>query len=144
MSRSRTVALVVGVFAVRLAAQTPTTPPSNPPAPVSAPAPVNAPPQVTAPAQVAAPTTIVLDSFDSVSQWTATPAEGVELTVHSDSTGAHGRSMRLDFDFHGHGGYAVVHRAFNLALPANYEFTFAIRGEGVAPDGSRTEAPKNT
>jgi hypothetical protein len=72
------------------------------------------------------------------------PAEGVELSVHPDSSGAHGRSMRLDFDFHGHGGYAVVHRAFNLALPSNYEFTLAIRGEGVAPDGSRTDAPKNT
>ncbi|MEO8909766.1 MAG: discoidin domain-containing protein [Gemmatimonadaceae bacterium] len=88
--------------------------------------------------------TIVLDSFDSVSQWTATPADGVELTIHPDSSGLHGRSMRLDFDFHGHGGYAVVHRAFNLVLPQNYEFTFAIRGEGVTPDGSRTVAPKNT
>jgi hypothetical protein len=36
--------------------------------------------------------------------------------------------MRLDFDFHGHGGYAVVHRAFNFALPPNYEFSFAIKG----------------
>jgi F5/8 type C domain len=37
--------------------------------------------------------------------------------------------MRLDFDFHGHGGYAVVHRAFNFALPSNYEFSFAIKGD---------------
>ncbi|CAN5692639.1 discoidin domain-containing protein [soil metagenome] len=71
---------------------------------------------------------VVIDTFDSVSQWTAIPADGVEITVHSDS-GARGRAMRLDFDFHGHGGYAVVRRAVNLALPANYEFSFAIRGD---------------
>jgi hypothetical protein len=85
-----------------------------------------------------------LDSFDSVSQWTATPADGVEITIHPDTSGQHGRSMRVDFDFHGHGGYAVIHRPFNLTLPPNYEFSFAIRGESVAPDGSRTEAPRNT
>ncbi|HEX2693757.1 MAG TPA: discoidin domain-containing protein, partial [Gemmatimonadaceae bacterium] len=79
--------------------------------------------------QIAAPT-IVLDSFDSVTQWTATPADGVELSIHADSSGLHGSSMRLDFDFHGHGGYAVAHRALTFAVPANYEFSFAIRGDG--------------
>jgi hypothetical protein len=96
--------------------------------------PVPAPPVVPTPAtstvvQVpATPSTIVLDSFDSVSQWTPAPADGVELSIHADSSGLHGSSMRLDFDFHGHGGYAVAHRALTLALPANYEFSFAIRG----------------
>ncbi|MFN2637891.1 MAG: discoidin domain-containing protein [Gemmatimonadaceae bacterium] len=70
-----------------------------------------------------------MDPFDSVSQWKAMPAEGVEISIHSDSSGVHGRAMRLDFDFHGHGGYAVVHRALNLILPANFEFSFAIRGD---------------
>lgn len=73
--------------------------------------------------------TMVLDSFDSVSQWTTTPAEGVEITVHPDSNGGHGRAMRLDFDFHGHGGYGVVHRALKLTLPPKYEFSFAIKGD---------------
>lgn len=72
--------------------------------------------------------TMVLDSFDSVSQWTMYPAAGVEITVHPDPNGAHGRAMRLDFDFHGHGGYAVVHRALKMTLPPKYEFSFAIRG----------------
>jgi hypothetical protein len=75
------------------------------------------------------PTTIVLDSFDSVSQWTATPADGVEISVHPDSNGMHGRAMRVDFDFHGHGGYAVIHRPLPLTLPPNYEFSFAIKGD---------------
>ena len=84
----------------------------------------------TTPAAAApAPTTIVLDSFDSVSQWTATPADGVEISVHPDSNGVHGRAMRVDFDFHGHGGYAVIHRPLALTLPPNYEFSFAIKGD---------------
>ncbi len=74
------------------------------------------------------PAPVVIDSFDSVSLWTAIPADGVEITIHPDS-GARGRSMRLDFDFHGHGGYAVVRRAVNLTVPENYEFSFSIRGE---------------
>jgi hypothetical protein len=80
-------------------------------------------------AQSPAATTIVLDSFDSVSQWTATPADGVEISVHPDSNGVHGRAMRVDFDFHGHGGYAVIHRPLALTVPPNYEISFAIKGD---------------
>ena len=76
-----------------------------------------------------APTTIVLDNFDSVTQWTTTPAEGVEISVHPDPNGLHGGAMRVDFDFHGHGGYAVIHRPLTLTLPPNYEFSFAIKGD---------------
>jgi len=75
------------------------------------------------------PSTIVLDNFDSVSQWTTTPAEGVEISVHQDPSGLHGSAMRIDFDFHGHGGYGVIHRPLNLTLPPNYEFSFAIKGD---------------
>ena len=85
-------------------------------------------PLASAPA-TSSPTTIVLDSFDSVSQWKATPADGVEISVHPDSNGVHGRAMRVDFDFHGHGGYAVIHRPLSLTLPPNYEFSFAIKGD---------------
>lgn len=70
-----------------------------------------------------------LDSFDSVTQWTTSPAAGVEITIHPDSDGIHGRTMRLDFDFHGNSGYAIVHRSLNLPLPPNYQFSFAIKGE---------------
>jgi hypothetical protein len=70
----------------------------------------------------------VVDSFDSVSQWSANGAKGVEIALHSDS-GRHGSGLRLDFDFHGGEGYAIVRRNVNLELPANYEFTFAVRGD---------------
>ena len=72
--------------------------------------------------------TIVVDSFDSVSHWSSAFADGIDVSVHPDS-GLHGRGMRIDFDFHGRGGYAVVRRTVNLTMPPNYEFSFAIRGE---------------
>ena len=38
-------------------------------------------------------------------------------------------ALRLDFDFHGHGGYADRAQGVRLALPANYAFSFRIRGD---------------
>src|SRR5450759_1149198 len=130
MIRGLTMLLLSGIFTLQAQAQTPatTTPPSNPPKPTPVPAIMPAVPVAPA-AQTNVSTTIVLDSFDSVTQWTATPADGVEISVHSEANGAHGKAMRVDFDFHGHGGYGVIHRAFNLALPPNYEFSFAIKGD---------------
>jgi hypothetical protein len=73
-------------------------------------------------------TPALIDNFENVSGWKAVPSDGVSLSISQD-VGAHGKSMRLDFDFHGHGGYAVVHKDLGVDLPANYEFTFAVRGE---------------
>ena len=122
MIRSSTVILITSIFALEAHAQIPVTTP--PPTPTPIPSIVPA-----VPVQAATPTTIVLDSFDSVSQWTTAPADGVEISVHPDSSGPRGRSMRVDFDFHGHGGYAVIRRPLRLILPQNYEISFAIRGD---------------
>ena len=70
----------------------------------------------------------VLDDFETVAGWTAAPADGVLLRIGSD-TGHAGRAMRLDFDFQGHGGYAVVRKRFAIDLPDNYAFTFWIRAD---------------
>ena len=78
------------------------------------------------PARTQAPA--LLDGFESIDGWKATPSDGVTLNIGQD-TGLHGKAMRLDFDFHGHGGYAVVHKDFELPLPANYEFSFALRAD---------------
>lgn len=75
----------------------------------------------------------VLDSFSDVTMWHATPADGVSLAIARD-TGVHGTAMRLDFDFHGRGGYAVAHRALAADLPDNYEISFWIRG--MAPSNN--------
>jgi hypothetical protein len=73
------------------------------------------------------PVSRVIDDFESTSGWKTTPSDGVSLEIHEDQ-GINGKSMRLDFDFHGHGGYAVIHKDFRFRVPANYEFTFSIRG----------------
>jgi len=56
--------------------------------------------------------------------WTAHPADGVEMHLSRE-----GEVNRLDFDFHGHGGYAIARREVELELPANYQFTFRMRGD---------------
>ena len=70
---------------------------------------------------------VVLDDFESTAGWKATPSDGVSLELHEDQ-GVTGKSMRLDFDFHGHGGYAVIHKDIKVSVPGNYEFSFSIRG----------------
>jgi hypothetical protein len=76
----------------------------------------------------AAPQATVVDDFEDVSAWSAHPADGVALAVRAGA-GARGGALRLDFDFHGGGGYAVVRRAVALDLAENYAFSFRIRGE---------------
>ncbi len=70
----------------------------------------------------------VLDDFETVTQWAAQPSDGVSLRIARDS-GRTGSAMRLDFDFHGRGGYAIARRVIPLNLPDNYELAFWVRGE---------------
>ena len=75
----------------------------------------------------------VIDSFDDPALWTPAPGEGVSIAAVA-APGRSGGALRLDFDFHGRGGYAVVRRTLDLPLPENYEISFWVRGE----------APSNT
>ncbi len=75
----------------------------------------------------------VLDTFDTVSGWSAHPSEGVQLRISRDS-GYAGTAMRLDYDFRGGGGYAIARKAVALDLPANYEFSFRLRGNASLND----------
>jgi hypothetical protein len=56
--------------------------------------------------------------------WTAHPADGVEMRLTRE-----GDVNRLDFDFQGHGGYAIARSSVNLDLPPNYQFTFRLHGD---------------
>lgn len=78
-------------------------------------------------AQASADGKRLLDGFETTAGWKALPSDGVSLVIGSDS-GTHGRAMRLDFDFHGHAGYAIVRKVFSIALPDNYAFSFHVRG----------------
>ncbi|HVN75527.1 MAG TPA: dienelactone hydrolase family protein [Thermoanaerobaculaceae bacterium] len=72
--------------------------------------------------------TRVIDDFASVPTWKAAPSDGVSLAVAAD-TGESGGAMRLDFDFHGHGGWAAVRRPVDFELPENYELTFRMKAD---------------
>ena len=69
---------------------------------------------------------ITIDGFGDLSHWTSVPSDGVSLAIASDSSDR-GRSMRLDFDFNGSGGYAVAHRKVSIDFPADYELAFDVR-----------------
>ncbi|NNE08070.1 MAG: hypothetical protein HKN20_05855, partial [Gemmatimonadetes bacterium] len=69
-----------------------------------------------------------IDSFDAAGEWNALVPEGVELDLSSDE-GRNGRAIRLDFRFVAGGGYAVMRKEFDFALPANYIIEFDYRGE---------------
>ena len=56
--------------------------------------------------------------------WTPHPSDGVEMHVTREAA-----ATRVDFDFHGHAGYAIARKQIDLDLPPNYQFVFRIRGE---------------
>ena len=70
----------------------------------------------------------ILDGCDDPAAWRAAPSEGVSLALAA-APGVDGGALRLDFDFHGGGGWAAARRPLDLELPANWELTFWLRGE---------------
>jgi hypothetical protein len=69
-----------------------------------------------------------IDDFATTDGWQAFASGEAEMKV-SVEAGA----LRLDFDFHGGGGFVVARKEFHFAIPTDYAFTFRVRGE----------APKN-
>ncbi len=88
---------------------------------------------VAAATAAAAPAGTPVDGFDSAATWTAQPADGVEMRISDEPdagpAGGPGRALRVDFRFVKGGGYAVLRRRLDLALPDNYRFTFRVRGD---------------
>jgi hypothetical protein len=74
-----------------------------------------------------------LDDFESHEAWSATGSDGVLADVAA-VPGVSGEALRMSFDFQGHGGHAAVRRPLALELPANYEISFFLRGEGPPND----------
>ena len=57
--------------------------------------------------------------------WKAVPATGVEMQITQAD------AIKIDFDFHGHGGYAIARRDGAIELPDNFDLSF--RMKAVAP-----------
>ncbi len=72
----------------------------------------------------------LLDDFREISGWIAVASGQAELALALDE-GPHGNSLRLDFDFHGGGGFVVARKGFRRRLPASFAFSVGVRG--VAP-----------
>jgi len=71
----------------------------------------------------------VLDTMDDASRWEASASTDVSAVV-SSVEGHDGRAVRLDYDFDGKAGYAVLSRPLPFDLPDNYEISFWVRGAG--------------
>jgi hypothetical protein len=64
--------------------------------------------------------------------WRAVPADGVELHLATESAAGGRPALRLDFDFHGHAGWAAARLPLVALLPENFEIRFALRGAAPA------------
>lgn len=70
--------------------------------------------------------------FDDPAQWqvfASGQAEGV-LSFIDGGDGA--RGLRLDYDFHGGGGFVAIRRAIDFKLPETFQIGFLLRGAGLA------------
>ncbi|RKT44742.1 discoidin domain-containing protein [Thiocapsa rosea] len=72
-------------------------------------------------------TSEILDDFVDPSSWQAYASGRAQLRLQSD-TGPDGSALRLDFDFHGGGGFVVARRPTTLRLPPAYCLRLAVRG----------------
>ncbi|HEV7921911.1 MAG TPA: coagulation factor 5/8 type domain-containing protein [Thermoanaerobaculia bacterium] len=62
--------------------------------------------------------------FAAALTWTPHPSDGVEMHLSREAD-----VNRLDFDFHGHAGYAIARARIEADLPPNYQIVFRLRGE---------------
>ena len=74
---------------------------------------------------------VILDDFEDVSDWRITTSEGVNLEIAQDE-GHTGMGMRLDFDFHGRGGFVIARKDLSLRLPEDHAFSFHLRARAPA------------
>lgn len=75
--------------------------------------------------------TLLVDDFADLSGWQPIGSGAVTVQL-SAARGRQGPALRMDFDFHGGGGFAVARKAFSLCLPESYVFVFGLRGVGPA------------
>ncbi len=75
----------------------------------------------------------VLDGFESTSPWQVVTSDQVSGKLRLVD-GAQGKAVCLDYDFNGVSGYAGLQRELPIDYPANYAFSFRLRGDSPAND----------
>ena len=73
-----------------------------------------------------------VEEIDLQDGWAPVTSEGASLQIARDPDP--GGALRLDFDFHGGGGFVIARKQVSLRLPANYLFSFRLRGD-APPNG---------
>jgi hypothetical protein len=72
-----------------------------------------------------------LDSFDDIAGWHGVTSHGSASHVSLTSVrGRTGNAMLIEYAFLGHMGSAAAEKRFGVRLPANYQISFDLRGEG--------------
>ena len=81
----------------------------------------------------AAPAPLFRDAMEDAAGW---PAQGSDSVAASSRAvrGVDGQAIELAYDFGGVSGYAFARRKADIAIPANYELRFKVRGSGGRND----------
>ena len=74
-----------------------------------------------------------LDDFQSAADWTVLTSNQVSGALRAVD-GAAGRALCLDYDFNGVSGYVGLQRDLPIEYPADYAFSFQLRGDSPAND----------
>ncbi|MCA9273436.1 MAG: hypothetical protein KDA31_10350 [Phycisphaerales bacterium] len=70
-----------------------------------------------------------IDDFETIDAWSTFAPEGVRVEIKPDRG-----ALRIDYAFERGGGFAIVKRAVNIDVVANYAFNFRVRGDAPAND----------
>ena len=73
----------------------------------------------------------LLDAFVDLSGWSAVASGQAQLAI-AQADGPRGKAMRLDFDFHGGGGFVVARKEFRRPMPPSWAFRMQVRGAAPA------------
>jgi hypothetical protein len=75
----------------------------------------------------------MLDTFESSAPWRVVTSNQVSGKLRQVE-GADGKALCLDYDFNGVSGYVGLQRDLPLDYPANYQFSFRLRGDSPRND----------
>jgi hypothetical protein len=73
----------------------------------------------------------LLDAFVDLSGWRAIASGQAQLAITQED-GPRGTAMRLDFDFHGGGGFVVARKEFRRPMPSSWALRMQVRGAAPA------------